>query len=80
MQALVSLLGSMWADVKVAALHAVSMCMQRDVLFRADVAQVGAGWLLYAASQTLLKLTILHAPYLTHILATACGVRVLGDW
>jgi len=36
---LIALMGSHYADAKVAACHAVSMCMQKDPTFRSNVAQ-----------------------------------------
>lgn len=40
--ALLGGLSSLFGDVRISVLHALSMAMQRDILFRADVAQVRA--------------------------------------
>jgi hypothetical protein len=38
---MLSSMSGMFGDVRISVLHALAMCMQRDVMFRADVAQVG---------------------------------------
>lgn len=58
-QAMLSNLSGMFGDVRVSVLHALSMCMQKDMIFREDVAQVC--FVFYACGLCVLTCALLQA-------------------